>query len=710
MSARVGVSETPLDRWLDKQAARERRLVLLEEGLLGGRLWHYSAYRLRYFFLSYLNESALHAVTVLFLFRHTAWGEFRLVIVAAAASSFVSSFWWGALEAMRGQVRDLHRSGKPHRIEDAIGGWLALSLVLAAVVLAAALGWTGLRAIDGSFDVSDAFIAAVLLRLALDLPVRCYHSGVYALRRVYKPLPATLAPEFLGLATILAFWPFVGVWSVVIGSLLTTAVVTSLSLVYTRRVYHFLGFAPIRKARFEAIKDSWRGATREFLVAGASHSVIALDALAVLALLLGAKADSRSLVVLFLTMPTIRAGAEWARLLYFDLKRLELRLFTNLRRRFERHTLALAWLLGLVFWAIAAAIAIGYYGRDAGGLALALLGFFVARSLLARAQIQAFSDRAYTAVLATGGLCLAGFAAVALGADDETARLAAVALVAAACAAVLTRVARIARARGEPGTALLTLEWLRRLGEVRAPVRVGSARVRSAGGLDRLDARTREESNRWRLSQLADRTARYLGAEGAAAWIGPDRLVWFEPAGESPRVTGNWLQRASGGLIGELTVSECATGEEALLAAGRGEFVGYASPHLLSPIFPVDVNEARRTFKQLVPDGVVYSPDEPVPPRLAALPASELRAILLDAVAFARDLRSGRRQRSRFDITALCSGGELRLIFVADPKRGREARGRWRHLVTSLNVRGAIGGVRVPEHPARIGRAAFLRA
>ena len=35
-------------------------------------------------------------------------------------------------------------------------------------------------------------------------------------------------------------------------------------------------------------------------------------------------------------MPTIRAGADWAALLYFDLKRLELRLFTNLRKRFER--------------------------------------------------------------------------------------------------------------------------------------------------------------------------------------------------------------------------------------------------------------------------------------------------------------------------------------------------------------------------------------
>jgi hypothetical protein len=495
----------------------------------------------------------------------------------------------------------------------------------------------------------------------------------------------------------------------VIGSLLTTAVLTGLSLLYTRRVYHFLGFSPIREAGGDAMRESLRGATREFFVAGTSHAVMALDALAVLALLLGAKVDSKSLVVLFLTMPTIRAGAEWARLLYFDLKRLELRLFTNLRKRFERHTLQLAWLLALVFWAVAAGIATGYYGSDVGGLALALLGFFVARSLLARAQIQAFAEGAYAEVLATGALCLVGFAAVALFADGETARLAAVGVVAAACTAALSRYRRSVRTRGEPGTALLTLEWLRRLGNVRAPVRIGSARVVSAAGPDRLDARSREDRTRWRLSQLAARTARRLGPSGAAAWIGPDRLVWFEPADESPRVTVDWLQPASGGLMATVEEQKSATGEEALLAAGRGKLVGYASQHLLEPVFPVDVEAARRTFEELVPNGVVYSPDEPVPPKLAALKASELRMILTDAVVFARDLRGG-RPRSSYDVTALCSGGELRLIFVADPKGRRQARARWRQLVTALNVRGAIGGVRVPAHPARLGRPAFLRA
>jgi hypothetical protein len=698
-----------VDRWFRRQAAREARIVVLEEALLGGRFRRYAWYRLRYFFATYLVESAAHAVLVLLLFRALAWHNFLLVVVAAAGTTLVSQFWWGALEAMRAQVRDLHRSGKPHRVPATIAGWMTMAAVPAVAFLALAVGWIVWHAAGPGLGATEAFVAALLLRVAVDLPTRCYHSGVYALRRVYKPLSATLAPELLGVGTMLALYPVADVWALVVGSLVSTAVMTGLTIEYTRRVYHFLGYRPLDQLGRQALRDAVPGARREFVTAGASHAVMALDSLIVLALLYGAETDSESLVVLFLTMPTVRAGADWARLLYFDLKRLELRLFTNLRRRFERHTAHLAWLLGVFFWVVASAITTAFYGHGVGALYGALLGFFLARSLLARLQIQAFADGSYAAVIGTGLLLLAGLGAVGALAEGEVQRLAAMATVTGACAIALGRVAEIRRARGEPGTALLTLEWLERLGEVREPVRVGSAQLASSAGPERLDARSREDRDRWRLSQLAERAARRLGSAGAAAWMGPDRVVWFAPAGEERRVTSRWLQRASGGLISGLAAQESPDGEQALLDAARAELLGRSSRHLLTPVVPVDVAEARRTFADLVPGGVVYSPDEPTPKELADLPGSELRAILFDAAAFARDLGVGRRQ-SRYDVTPLCAGGELQVIFIADPHAGRKARGRWRERVTALNVRASIGGVRGPgaARPRR-WRAAAMR-
>jgi hypothetical protein len=145
------------------------------------------------------------------------------------------------------------------------------------------------------------------------------------------------------------------------------------------------------------------------------------------------------------------------------------------------------------------------------------------------------------------------------------------------------------------------------------------------------------------------------------------------------------------------------------LEAARAEMLGRSSQHLLTPIVPVDEADARRTFEELAPGGIVYSPDEPAPPELADLPGSELRAILFDAASFARDLGVD-RPRSRFDVTPLCSGGELALIFVADPHAGRRRRARWRQRVTALNVRASIGGVRERRAAeARTWRPALLR-
>src|SRR5207253_1779841 len=79
--------------------------------------------------------------------------------------------------------------------------------------------------------------------------------------------------------------------------------------------------------------------------------------------------------------------------------------------------------------------------------------------------------------------------------------------------------------------------------------RIGSARVVRAAGPERLDARTREARERWRLGQLSGRAARRLGSAGASAWVGPDRVVWFEPDSTEPRITADWIERASGGLV-----------------------------------------------------------------------------------------------------------------------------------------------------------------
>lgn len=692
----MSTDKSTLQRWFDRQTARQDRMVLLEQAVIGNRWWAYAWYRLRFFLANYVVEAASHAVVAVSVLTTLGWDNVVLVVVGHSAATLVSHLWWGALESLRTRVRELHRAAKPHRIAPVIARWLTLSLLLGAVVLGIGLAWTGWHLVAATLGVAEAFLASQLLRIALDLPARAYHSGIYGMRRVYKPLGATLAPNLAGLAAVLTLAPAVGTWAVVIAAVITTVMATAFTVIYTGRMYRFLGMAP---------RPVWRGAVlrevvdRTAIGSGIANTVIGLDALLVLAMIGTSGRGSGSFIALYLLMPAVTAGADWARLLYFDLKRLELRLFANVRRRFERQTLWLALLLGVVFWLVAAVILTA--SGSAGGAAMyaSLLLFFCGRSLLARAQLAAFAEQRYLAVIATGSGCLAGFAAVGPLIGDEDLRMAAIALLCLAGAVGLARWKAMRGAAGQP-RAMLTLEWLQRVAATTGTVRIGSARIAVAAGPDRLDTRSREDANRWRLTQLADRTTSRLGPDGAATWVGPDRLIWLEPAGTTRPVDAAWLQRTSGGQV--LAV-RTVTGPDAaavLADAAATGLLGAIGPDLAAAVTPVDAAAASRRFRELIPGGLVYALDRPVPAGVAALPAAEHRAILADATAYARDLRIRRRQ-SRFDVTPLCAGGELQLIFIGDPAGGRRARTRWQHHIKALNLHAAVAGTMLSDTKGR---------
>jgi hypothetical protein len=678
------------ERWFARRAARDARVVLLEEALLAGRRGRYAWYRLRWFTAGWLVDCATQAVLAAVAIRALPAADVALLVAAHAAVTAAGHLWWGALEALRGQVRELHRTARPHRVPAAIAGWLTAGAILGAVTAAAVVVCVGLRSgvRGGPPGAAEAYIAVLLLRLAAEFPLRAYHSGVYATRRVHRPVAATFAPAVLGTAALLAAAPRVGPWALVVSALVTSVLSAAITLRYTGRMYRFLGIAPGAHLGRAALVAALRERPREAAAAGAANAVVGVDALLGLALLHGADRAPAALLALFLALPTLTACTEWARLLYFDLKKLELRLFTNLRRRFDRGALLLAVLLGVAFGAVAAALAL-LVGHAGVAVALATAAFVLARSVLAHTQIRAFADRAYAGVIGIGLAGALGFLAVRALTDDEAVRLLGAAAVGAMSALALGRLDAVAGPQRRPA-ALLTLEWLRELGAVRDPVRVGTALLAAAPGTGRLDPRTREEAARWRLAGLADRVAGRLRRAGSAAWIGPDRVVWFERPGE-PGVTAAWLQRTGGGLVREVDVAEYPDGEEALLQTARRGGLGRAGPHLRAALGPVDVEAARRRFAATVPGGAVYDPTGPPPPALAALPGAELRAVLADATAFARDLQV-RRRRSRFDVTPLCSGGELVLIFFAPPGTRRH----WHAHVRALNVRAAVAGMRAP--------------
>jgi hypothetical protein len=683
-----------LSRWLQHQSERDARTPSLEEALLGNRFGRYAAYRLRYFVVRYCATAAIHAAIVLLLYRTFVHRGFSSILVVYAATGVGESFWWGALEAMRGRIRLLHRRGKPHLIPAEIGRWLSLSIQLAVVISAATAGWCAWQLANGRFDPSQAYISVILLGLAVELVARCYHSGIYALRRVYRPIGALVAIELVSLAGILGLRPWLGSWGFPAAALLSVLTVTVVATYYARRSYTLLRLAPETRLSVRKLRLPPRAAAGELLGGGLSYALMSLDALLVLVLFGTRPGNARTSLFLlfFIISPTVRAGFDWARLLYFDLKRLEIRLFRNLRRRFQRAALKLALLLGVFFWGAASLTGTAVLGRSLGALYWILFVFFLFRSLLAVAQMDAFADGAYGALLANGALCLAGFLATGVGfADERRALLGIGAVTLLAFVLLLLRHGRL-RPTARNREAVWLSEWLPQLQAVDDPVRVCVARVWSEP-LNRWPGSLREweQRQRWRRRQLGDDVAARLRTRGSVTVLETGKLLWFERDDGLKRVSNEWLLKRTGGFVeGIRDTGLAADGQTVLTRACRDGFLGPAFREAVHASRVVNLAAMKASFAELAPQGAVYAPDEPVPDWLAELPSKDVRTILGDAAAFGRGFTASGR-RSRFDTTAFCLGGELRLIFVEPRDAGNEPLSEWHALIRQYNIDAAVG-------------------
>jgi hypothetical protein len=669
-----------LTRWFERQARRERRAVYLEEALLGRRFWRYALYRLRFFFVRYAVASATHAATVLLLYRFFDRTHFVIVLVVYALASVVTGFWWGALEALRAEVRRLYRIRAPHLIPETIGGWLSLSLQLALATAMGASAWLAVQAVRaGTLRPAELYVYAILLRLSLQFFTRAFHSGIYAIRRIYRPLPAILAVELLSVVVALLLTPLLGAWALPVGALAAVPTVSGLSVYFTGRAYRFLGLSPRPFVSLGRLHLPPRRTLRDFLGGGFSYALAGVDSLLVLVFFTTGRhtvGKTGLFALFFLLAPTVRAGSEWAQLLYFDLKRLELRLFRNLLRRFRRSVLQLAVAMGLLFSGVAVSVGALVYRGDLSDLAWTLVPFFVAMSLLAAVHIAAYADGSYVALALNALLCLGGYVAVRLtvhGNRDTVLLLAAVAF-----GGVVLLLLRPERLRSGGGRLLAPAEWLADIRTVEAPVTVCAAHFYREDAPDDDDA--------WRRNQVAVRIARRLRG-GTATLIEPDVLVWFEPGAES---VGTSVAALSGGLLGWRGSCRRTTGRDALREAALTGLLGGAFSDLVrGRRRPLDVDELRRSFARMFTSGIVYAPDEPASPRLAALAVEDKRAAIADAVAFARELRVW-RPRSRFHVTALCTAGELRLIFLVSRKAPERLRARWEARVVRANLEAAL--------------------
>lgn len=686
-----------LHGWFRRQAAREGRILFLEDALLSNRFWPYAGYRLRYFFAQVATAATAHVVLVVFLFRSFDGSAFVGILAAHAGAGMLSGFWWGGLELMRDRVRGLYRTGRSYVVPKEIGRWLSLSirlsaalLTLATIVSVARVGIAGWRV-----EADDLYVWTIFAGLSLNLVARCYHSGLYAVRRIYRPLVTIVAADVVGVLAILGLLPILGPWSFAVAGLSTTLLICAFTFHYTGRLYDFFDFRPWDYVDLRRLRWPVRAGFKEWGAAGLAYGVVRLDSLLVLTLFFASQrsAAAAALFLLFFIIgPAIRAGLKWAQLFYFDFARLEIRMFRNIRERFEKSVLGLALVMGLLFWGLACLMGAVAYPGTMGSLSGLLLPFFLSRSLLAATQIEAFTEGAYRELLLSGGLLLTGFAATSFALRSEGQIVVGLSLVTLAAFVFLWIRKRGGKTERDRRVLGIT-EWLARLRAVRGSVRVLAAEFTpmSSAARNGMDS---VWDDRPRQLDVAEGLAAELGSHGEVSLVHPGHLIWFDRRASGDGCGHEWLVSYSAGLVRSLKKTRLhPDGRAALEAADEAGLLG-ASPEGPTPAgTPFRLSEIEQAFSLLFPDGVIYAPDRPVPALLHGIDSRERRSIFYGALSFARYFEPSGRG-SAFDVTAFCTRGELQRIFIVDRRGRRGRRALWRERIRQSNIHAPLVGGR----------------
>jgi hypothetical protein len=664
--------------WIAKRARAAARRPSLDHALWSDQAWRYALYRFRFLAIRAPLQTALFSLEI-YLFSLVYALEFLWpMLVYRSASALLVGLWWAGLETLRDQVRQAARRGQWNRVRQVIDGWLAISLLFGAAVVTATMGWIRWGpSIGSAFTVFDAYGLACALRLVLDVIATTYQSGIYALRRIRRPLWSLLIGDLLEFTGFILLWEPLGPWGFALTIAVVGAVRSLISIRFTRHAY-VASRIPASNGRrilrpfyrlgrgelISFLQNLWAGATSQ------------LDALVVL-VLLRAPADGLPLAVAFhILRPLLSAGHNWTRIFYFDYQKLQSLYPRLFRQRFERFLRAVALLMSLclsvsavvVVWGIAPAA----FRPSLGWL----IPFTVARSFYGLYQIQGFSYHRYDYLAKLTLPIAVGLFLVAVFPISQTVTLLAItALLALSIRCAGAPQSMKTDARQIPPRKLGLAQWLAHLCERDQPVRLGVATV--DGRLCQTSAAVRA-------------LAALLGPGSIARW-GTRHVLWFEHADQRLPVQRDVIIAALAGSLSDITLQEtCENGSSALRRALAHGLMGAELTATLSLARRGDTSaDLRSEFYSHHPNGIILDfRSGGIDFRQHPLDPVQLRQIFKEVRQLVHGIAPRRSKLNPFSVAVYAPKGEPELVFLHQMRDGDAA--HWRRRVARASLADSI--------------------
>lgn len=664
-----------VDRWFERTARRKRTPVALYSCLLTGRIGAYFAYRLRYPFLISVVRFAVHVAEFFILLTSLGGVAAFTVMVLRAGSLIVAGGWWGLLEVMRDRLRKFARAGDREASDNEIGRWLLLSVIVGLVVAAAGAAAVWALSRTGASPVARLYALLIVVELAADIPVRTLHSGIYATRRVYKPIWSMFVSTVIQLGILgIGFYLYPAV-AIVASIVLSNAIAIAITLHYCSAAYRLAGLRPALPAGQRLPRIPLRLGF-ETTLAGLS---LRLDAALVLALIGFYGTDTRTFDLtagaaswenldafrfFYLILPLFRSTYDSAGIFYFDLVRLRSApALRALQVWFFRRLLWVTPIIGLFFWSLAAVLATTILHDVPLSFLLALIPMFVLRSAIGVYQMRLFADGRFTFHIATLVLLVALLWLVWLNPNPAGDLIQITAAMTVQLIALMN--AQHLRDRREPAppTVLGLRQWIQIMSHENGSTVTGTITV--------PDSVTPKQR-----SAVMGLIRTRVDGVGHVTHRSPSDLLYFVRESQGANVIDSLefhlsLQAMSGGT------------------ARRGRFGGSATsfPPLEGATSQgSDHDDLVGRFRSVFPDGLVWDVGDPASGRRLRVLDAQLVARILPTLLSEQDGGGNMVAVSDRRMTPVYHSGELRLILIPPADAEAERIRCWANTFAAWNA------------------------
>ncbi|MCH9730405.1 MAG: hypothetical protein K0U84_12155 [Actinomycetia bacterium] len=684
-----------IDRWLERTASKRNRTVSLYSSLLSGRIFQYFRYRLRYPLLLATARFLVHAAEFVLLLSTLGGLATFTVMILRIGSVIIGGGWWGFLEIMRERLRTFAQSGNRDAAQREVGSWLVLAVILAVILTIVAGVVVILTHPSGPDPIANLYAFLIVVELAISLPVRVLHSGIFATRRVYRPIASMFAPIVAQLAVLGVGFYFYPEAAIIIAITVSNGLGIWITVHYVLRAYKLTGLRPrygttARNFLRRLPKFSpWDG-FMEML----SGVALRLDAVLVLGIVgfYGTATRSFDLTAgfaswrnvdafefFYLILPLFRGSYEGAGIFYFDFVRMRTHPALRIFRVYFFHKLLLVSpLIALFYWSLAAGLGLFYLHGIPLSFLLALIPLFVVRTVIGIYQMRMFAEGRFHAHLATTALLAAFLWLVWIDANPAS-DLVEITAAMIAQLIVLINLQHFRDRRPPPLPTLLTLnDWMHTLARESEPVLVGSVAITESVVPQQRSA----------AIALMQRT---FDGKGHLAFRSSTTLLFFQRSVDSDSDSDSdseqesllALQTITGGAVNRATAlpRPATNGRDARDRIVAGDWIPpvYGSPP------PETVEALIAEFRRLFADGLVFDLQTREGAQdMRGLEQNVLATALPRAIASLEDGANVVRASDRW-LTPIYRWGRLRLLLFMPADPDQASFKSWLHTVKSWN-------------------------